>query len=97
MFSTSTSTSSILGTALSFLLHRPVPDLLEVAHHGLQPTLLLAELPLQLLHDLDLHLGLGGAPVVQDVRPEHQRDCQSHQLERGFWCPTPTRTILLHM
>jgi len=39
----------------------------EVVHHGLQPPLLLAELLLELLHDLYLHLGLRRALVVQDM------------------------------
>ena len=46
--------------------------MLEVVHHGLQPALLLAELLLELLHDLYLHLGLRRALVVQDVTPELQ-------------------------
>ena len=67
-----TPTTSILGTSLSLiriLLHRPAPDLLEVTHHGLKPPLLLAELTLQLLHDLYLHLRLCRAPVIQHVTP----------------------------
>ena len=45
------------------------PDCLEVTHHGLQPGLLLGHLGLQLLHNLDLDLGLRRAPVVQHVVP----------------------------
>lgn len=45
------------------------PDCLQVTHHGLEPGLLLGHLGLQLLHNLDLDLGLRRAPVVQHVAP----------------------------
>ena len=61
-------TLGLLGTILS----SHTPHRLQVGHHGLQSVLLLAELTLQLLHDLDLDLGLGRAPVVQYVTPAHQ-------------------------
>ena len=58
----------LLGT----ILPSHTPHCLQVGHHGLQSVLLLAELTLQLLHDLDLDLGLGRAPVVQNVTPARQ-------------------------
>jgi len=71
-----TSNTSTLGASLPLplslfriLLHGSTPHLLEVTHHRLQATLLLAQLRLQLLHNLYLHLGLGCAPVVQHVAP----------------------------
>ena len=70
------SISSSLGTSLSLnsiVLRPSIPNLLQVGHHGLQPPLLLVQLGLQLLHDLDLHLGLGGAAVVQDMGPETEQ------------------------
>ena len=45
---------------------------LEVGQHGVQSALLLGQLVLQLLHDLDLHLGLGRALLGDSVRAEQK-------------------------
>ena len=64
-------------------------DLFEVSHHGLQPALLLAQLGLQLLHDLYLDLGLGCAPVIQHVAPEYHSSYQIYHI--NSWLDILTR------
>ena len=64
-----TSVALGLHLLLDILLH--LADLLKVGHHGLQPGLLLGKLGLQLLHNLDLDLGLSCTSVVQNMVPKH--------------------------
>ena len=66
-------------------------DLFEVSHHGLQPALLLAQLGLQLLHDLYLDLGLGCAPVIQHVAPEYHSSYQIYHIHINSWLDILTR------